>query len=84
MVSGLFTQPSATWLAGPQSVDDGAEPSMDWEWMIAFRTESSTAPTNTALKAAVENVFGATADNVWLAGPQSVDDGDVTEQTGGD
>jgi hypothetical protein len=34
------------------------------------------------LTAAVTNLFGASTANIWLAGPQSVDDSDATEKDG--
>jgi len=44
-----------------------------------LQTVSNIGPTIPALRAELIGTFGSTVDNVWLAGPQSVDDGPAEE-----
>lgn len=89
MLSNLFDSPTNVWLAGPQSVDDG--PAADgadgptqvvYQWMISLLTTNTNGPTMADLETELEGVFGSTVANVWLAGPQSVDDGPVEKSDG--
>ena|SRR5687768_10192981 len=85
MLGKLFTSPNNIWLAGPQSVDDSPTEQVSgptqvvYQWMISLQTVSNIGPTIPALRAELIGTFGSTVDNVWLAGPQSVDDGPAEE-----
>jgi hypothetical protein len=80
MVASLFSSPTNVWLAGPQSVDDGpakqakGPAQVTYQWMITLHTSDTKAPTLSEISSALVTVFGSTVNNVWLAGPQSVDD----------
>jgi len=46
-----------------------------YEWKITLRTTTTTPPSHSDLQTSMNNLFGTTATNVALSGPQSVDDG---------
>lgn len=85
MVGKLFTAPSGIWLAGPQSVDDSdINPRLTlYQWSISLLTTGTTRPSIADVTTNLIGLFDASVSNVWLAGPQSVDDGPVEQSKGG-
>jgi hypothetical protein len=85
MLGTLFTSPANVWTAGPQSVDDDAEEQVKgpvetvYQWIICLQTTDQTAPAINRITNALQGLYGPTVANVWLAGPQSVDDGPALE-----